>query len=74
MPQKLIRKKLAIIGIAIALIAVYFLFIHKPKVEYLAGSMSGINHVKGTAVNWFKVNGYYGQGAAGTCCIMVPRK
>ncbi|MBI6531172.1 DUF3304 domain-containing protein, partial [Proteus vulgaris] len=29
---------------------------------------------KGTAVNWFKVNGYYGQGAAGTCCIMVPAK
>lgn len=74
MTTKLTPKKLAFIGIVIALIALYFLFIHKPKVEYLAGNLHGFNHVKGTAVNWFKVNGYYGQGAAGTCCIMVPEK
>ncbi|WP_311754181.1 DUF3304 domain-containing protein [Proteus columbae] len=74
MSTKLTHKKLALIGIIIALIALYFLFIHKPKVEYLASNLHGFNHVKGTAVNWFKVNGYYGQGAAGTCCIMVPEK
>ncbi|MBI6232607.1 DUF3304 domain-containing protein [Proteus mirabilis] len=74
MSAKLTRKKLAFIGVIIALIAVYFLFIQKPNVEYLPGSMSGINHVKGTSVNWFKVNGNYAQSANDTCCIMVPRK
>jgi hypothetical protein len=74
MPTKLTRKKLMFVGIIIALLAIYFLFIRQPKVEYLAGNLHGFNHVKGTAVNWFKVNGYYGQGAAGTCCIMVPAK
>lgn len=74
MPTKLTHKKLVLIGILATLIAIYLLFIHKPKVEYLAGSMSGINHVKGTSVNWFKVNGYYAQSANDTCCIMVPRK
>ncbi|ODQ06870.1 MULTISPECIES: DUF3304 domain-containing protein [Enterobacterales] len=74
MSTKLTRKKLMFVGIIITLLAVYFLFIRQPKVEYLAGSMSGINHVKGTAVNWFKVNGYYAQSANDTCCIMVPAK
>lgn len=74
MSAKLTRKKLAFIGVIIALIAVYFLFIQKPKVEYLPGNLHGFNHVKGTSVNWFKVNGNYGRGAMGTCCIMVPRK
>ncbi|TFT62717.1 hypothetical protein E4V15_09620 [Proteus mirabilis] len=63
MSAKLTRKKLAFIGVIIALIAVYFLFIQKPKVEYLPGNLHGFNHVKGTSVNWFKVNGNYGRGA-----------
>lgn len=42
------------------------------KNEQLAGNISGFNHVKDTSVNWFSVNGYYGRGAAGTCCIMIP--
>ena len=74
MSKQLTRKKLVFVGIIIALLAIYLLFIRQPKVEYLAGSMSGINHVKGTAVNWFKVNGYYAQSANDTCCIMVPAK
>ncbi|MGA3658353.1 DUF3304 domain-containing protein, partial [Proteus terrae] len=74
MSTKLTRKKLMFVGIIIALLAIYFLFIRQPKVEYLAGYLHGFNHVKGTSVNWFKVNGYYGQSAAGTCCIMVPAK
>ncbi|MEQ5126017.1 DUF3304 domain-containing protein [Providencia alcalifaciens] len=44
------------------------------KEEQLAGNLYGFNHVKDTSVNWFSVNGYYGQGAAGTCCIMIPSK
>lgn len=44
------------------------------KDEYLAGNLHGFNHVKGTSVNWFKVNGAYGRGGGGTCCIMVPAK
>ena len=46
----------------------------EPKEEYLAGNLSGFNHVKGTNVNWFRVNGHYARGAAGTCCIRVPAK
>ncbi|EOV8584762.1 DUF3304 domain-containing protein, partial [Providencia stuartii] len=42
--------------------------------EYLAGNLHGFNHVKGTSVNWFTVNGAYGKGGGGTCCIMVPAK
>ncbi|OAT23500.1 DUF3304 domain-containing protein [Proteus myxofaciens] len=75
MSSKITRKIFAIIsGIAIALIAVYLLFIRQPEEKYLAGSLHGYNHVKGTVVNKFKVNGNYGQGVAGTCCIMVPAK
>ncbi len=44
------------------------------KETQLAGNLYGFNHVKDTAVNWFKVNGYEGRGAAGTCCIMIPPK
>ncbi len=44
------------------------------KEVQLAGNLYGFNHVKDTAVNWFKVNGYEGRGAAGTCCIMIPPK
>ncbi|OAT23499.1 DUF3304 domain-containing protein [Proteus myxofaciens] len=75
MSSKINRKVFAIIsGIAIALIAVYLLFIHQPEEKYLAGNLHGYNHVKDTSVNWFKVNGNYGQGAGGTCCILVPAK
>lgn len=75
MRLKITRKIFVIIsGIAIALIAVYLLFIRQPEEKYLAGSMSGINHVKGTSVNWFKVNGYYAKSANDTCCILVPAK
>ncbi|HEK0786543.1 TPA: DUF3304 domain-containing protein [Proteus mirabilis] len=70
------RKTLTIIIFTFIVIVVSSLFFpkKKPQDDYLAGNLHGFNHVKGTAVNWFKVNGYYGQGAAGTCCIMVPAK
>ncbi|GAA0344292.1 DUF3304 domain-containing protein [Morganella psychrotolerans] len=48
--------------------------LHTPDPVFLAGNLSGYNHMKGTAVNWFEVNGNRGQGAGGTCCIMVPEK
>ena len=44
------------------------------KNEYLAGNLSGFNHVKGTNVNWFTVNGYGGRVGGFTCCIMLPEK
>lgn len=70
------RKTLTIIIFTFIVIVVSSLFFpkKKPQDDYLAGNLHGFNHVKGTSVNWFKVNGYYGQGAAGTCCIMVPAK
>lgn len=36
--------------------------------------MSGFNHVKGTHINWFLVNGYGGQTGGFTCCIVLPEK
>ncbi|WP_272578326.1 MULTISPECIES: DUF3304 domain-containing protein [unclassified Providencia] len=44
------------------------------KSEYLAGNLSGFNHVKGTNVNWFTVNGYGGRTGGFTCCVMLPPK
>ncbi|GAA0344284.1 DUF3304 domain-containing protein [Morganella psychrotolerans] len=48
--------------------------LHTPEPVFLAGNLSGYNHMKGTAVNWFEVNGNRGRGAGGTCCIMVSEK
>ncbi|MEX9949112.1 DUF3304 domain-containing protein [Providencia alcalifaciens] len=44
------------------------------KNDYLAGNLSGFNHVKGTNVNWFTVNGYGGRVGGFTCCVMLPAK
>ncbi len=44
------------------------------KNEYLAGNLSGFNHIKGTNINWFTVNGYGGRVGGFTCCIVQPEK
>ncbi|WP_128860681.1 DUF3304 domain-containing protein, partial [Shigella sp. FC1967] len=76
MLEKITRKKVIVAGVILAIIAVSSLLFpkKKPKDDYLAGNLHGFNHVKGTSVNWFKVNGYYGKGGGGTCCIVVPAK
>ncbi len=70
------RKTLTIIIFTFIVIVVSSLLFpkKKPQDDYLAGNLHGFNHVKGTSVNWFKVNGYYAQSANDTCCIMVPAK
>ncbi|MGA6108806.1 DUF3304 domain-containing protein [Pseudomonas solani] len=41
--------------------------------EMAAGNISDINHVEGTAINWFSVNGYRASGGGGEqCCIVLP--
>ncbi|MBZ9667141.1 DUF3304 domain-containing protein [Pseudomonas sp. LMG 31766] len=43
--------------------------------EMAAGSVRAVNHVDGTAINWFKVNGYRAHGGGGDqCCIGLPFK
>jgi hypothetical protein len=38
-----------------------------------AGNIAAINHVEGTAINWFSVNGYRAHGGGGSsCCIILP--
>lgn len=40
-----------------------------------AGNVAAINHVEGTAINWFSVNGYRAHGGGGSsCCIIMPVK
>lgn len=59
-----------------AFLLIFLLFGCSPdkSEDYLAGNLYGFNHVKGTSVNWFEVNGYRAKGAVATCCIMVPTK
>ena len=41
----------------------------------VAGDLAAINHVEGTAINWFSVNGYRAHGGGGSsCCIIMPVK
>ena len=41
--------------------------------KMVAGNVAAINHVEGTAVNWFSVNGYRAHGGGGSsCCIILP--
>ncbi|MGU9855649.1 DUF3304 domain-containing protein [Pseudomonas sp. LF245] len=43
--------------------------------KMVAGNIAAINHVEGTAVNWFSVNGYRAHGGGGSsCCIIMPVK
>ncbi|MFF7710195.1 DUF3304 domain-containing protein [Pseudomonas sp. NPDC007930] len=40
---------------------------------WAAGDLKSVNHVRGTAINWFSVNGYRASGGGGsTCCIALP--
>ncbi|QPB80467.1 DUF3304 domain-containing protein [Proteus sp. GOKU] len=76
MLEKITRKKVIVVGVILTIVAVSSLLFpkKKPQDDYLAGNLHGFNHVKGTSVNWFMVNGYYGKGGGGTCCIVVPAK
>lgn len=41
--------------------------------ELAAGNIAAINHVEGTEINWFSVNGYRAHGGGGSsCCIIMP--
>ncbi|WP_347402351.1 DUF3304 domain-containing protein [Pseudomonas sp. Marseille-Q1929] len=41
--------------------------------KMVAGNIAAINHVEGTAINWFSVNGYRAHGGGGSsCCIIMP--
>jgi len=43
--------------------------------EMAAGNLTSVNHVDGTAITWFSVNGYRASGGGGeTCCIILPVK
>ena len=43
--------------------------------KMVAGNIAAINHVEGTAINWFSVNGYRAHGGGGSsCCIVMPVK
>jgi hypothetical protein len=43
--------------------------------KMVAGNVAAINHVEGTAINWFSVNGYRAHGGGGSsCCIIMPLK
>ncbi|EJD6541085.1 DUF3304 domain-containing protein [Providencia rettgeri] len=44
------------------------------KTNMLPANIWGFNHIKGTYVNWYTVNGAQGRGATGVCCVMVPEK
>ncbi|MCK1143571.1 DUF3304 domain-containing protein [Providencia stuartii] len=67
-------KKTVIIGVfCIALFSLIGCFPEK-KTNMLPANIWGFNHVKDTAVNWYKVNGARSRGATASCCIMVPEK
>ncbi|WP_435634720.1 DUF3304 domain-containing protein [Pseudomonas solani] len=43
--------------------------------EMAAGNIAAVNHVDGTAINWFSVNGYRVSGGGGRqCCVVLPIK
>jgi len=43
--------------------------------KMVGGNLAAINHVEGTAINWFSVNGYRAHGGGGSsCCIIMPVK
>ncbi|MCT4714963.1 DUF3304 domain-containing protein [Enterobacteriaceae bacterium H18W14] len=46
----------------------------KEKTSYVAANLLGYNHMAGTKINWFSVNGYRGRTGGFTCCISLPEK
>ncbi|WP_374979334.1 DUF3304 domain-containing protein [Pseudomonas solani] len=42
--------------------------------EMAAGNIAAVNHVEGTAINWFSVNGYRGSGGGFQCCVVLPTR
>jgi hypothetical protein len=43
-------------------------------VSYVAANLLGYNHMAGTKINWFSVNGYRGRTGGFTCCVSLPEK
>ena len=46
--------------------------ISKEKIAYVGANLLGYNHMAGTNINWFSVNGYRGRTGGFTCCVMLP--
>ncbi|HCM64567.1 MAG TPA: hypothetical protein DIT05_18810 [Morganella sp. (in: Bacteria)] len=46
----------------------------KEKIAYVGANLLGYNHVAGTNINWFSVNGQRGRTGGFTCCVMLPEK
>ncbi|SNY79178.1 DUF3304 domain-containing protein [Enterobacter sp. CC120223-11] len=46
----------------------------KEKTSYVAANLLGYNHVAGTNINWFSVDGYRGRTGGFTCCVSLPEK
>lgn len=41
--------------------------------RFVAANILGYNHVAGTNINWFTVNGYRARTGGFTCCISLPK-
>ncbi|EJD6400715.1 DUF3304 domain-containing protein [Providencia rettgeri] len=67
-------KKISLIGTFLIVLLALTACSPEKKTNMLPANIWGFNHVKDTAVNWYKVNGARGRGAVGVCCVMVPEK
>ncbi|EMH0064776.1 DUF3304 domain-containing protein, partial [Providencia rettgeri] len=67
-------KKISLIGSVLIVLLALTACSPEKKTNMLPANIWGFNHVKDTAVNWYKVNGARGRGAVGVCCVMVPEK
>ncbi|MFF7710200.1 DUF3304 domain-containing protein [Pseudomonas sp. NPDC007930] len=62
-------------GLGGAVLAWLLVGCSSPDDGWAAGDLKSVNHVKGTAINWFSVNGYRASGGGGNiCCIALPNK
>ncbi|MFF7710196.1 DUF3304 domain-containing protein [Pseudomonas sp. NPDC007930] len=62
-------------GLGGALFAWLLVGCSSPADDWVAGSVKSVNHVKGTALNWFSVNkSGASRGGGKACCIGLPIK
>ena len=70
-----IGKKIAAVKHLCGLLGLALLGCTSDDHRMVAGNLAAINHVEGTAINWFSVNGYRAHGGGGSsCCIVMPVK
>ncbi|HEM8270357.1 TPA: DUF3304 domain-containing protein [Providencia rettgeri] len=67
-------KKISLIGTVLIVLLALTACSPEKKTNMLPANIWGFNHIKGTYVNWYTVNGAQGRGAVGVCCVMVPEK